>query len=119
VTGQAHSIVGGSAWEPTPWRAGAAGGVGDAADRAGGHEKLKLRRRRELSEASVKRSQATRAKRQLAVGVAAILLFALAAFGLLVWRESGRECVQFAQKLKPIDGATFWSPVCAEWRPRR
>jgi hypothetical protein len=21
VTGQAHSIVGGSAWEPTPWRA--------------------------------------------------------------------------------------------------
>jgi hypothetical protein len=26
----AHSIVGGSAWEPTPWRAGAAGGAGDA-----------------------------------------------------------------------------------------
>jgi len=21
MTGQAHSIVGGSAWEPTPWRA--------------------------------------------------------------------------------------------------
>ena len=28
VTGLAHSILGGSAWEPTPWRAVERGGVG-------------------------------------------------------------------------------------------
>jgi hypothetical protein len=28
VTGAAHSIVGGSAWKPTPLASGAAGGVG-------------------------------------------------------------------------------------------
>jgi hypothetical protein len=114
----AHSIVGGSAWEPTAWRA-VQRRRGRRCGRAGGHEKLKLWRRRELSEAAAKRTQATRAKRQLAVGVAAILLFALAAFGALVWWESGRECARFAQKLEAIDGSTFWSYVCVEWRPRR
>jgi hypothetical protein len=44
--GIAHSIVGGSAWEPTPWATGAEGGVGDADD--GGHVMMQLSRKASL-----------------------------------------------------------------------
>jgi hypothetical protein len=43
VTGQAHTIVGGSAWEPTPWRAVQKAGVGGGAQAHGRHASLRRR----------------------------------------------------------------------------
>lgn len=94
----------------------AAGGVAGAPEGACG---VKAQRRRELLEQGIRRSRTARAKRQLAVSVAAALLLALAGLGVLAWWESGQECVRFAQKLEALGGSPFWSYVCVEWKPRR